>query len=157
MMLYWFQVQLGTPVASGFTSHYTLVRKKRASPEVCRTEQDFAKVKGINTFFPIVKGEEIQGDEIVVFESAHVLPRFVVHYSVVCLLFFICGYANRKLSAHASNQFTIATTKTNNITTPASTTITITTTAKTSFITTSILRCTTIPKITKERTFLIFI
>ncbi len=100
----------------GFTSHYTLVCKKPVSPDVCRTEDDFAKVRGLTSFFPIVKGEEIQGDEIVVFESAQVLPKYIVHYSVVLLLLSFCECT--KLILQSSNK----------IENPTATTTTTTTT-----------------------------
>lgn len=90
---------MGTQCESGYTSHYTLVTKKKASREICSSKNDFEQIEGLTNFFPVLANEvlnnlkfyfklltkfqkEIQGDEIAVFESAHVLPRFVVSYSV---------------------------------------------------------------------------
>lgn len=64
------------------TTHHTLVKKKLASKAVCKTENDYNSVAGLTTYFPVQAGEEVEGDEIVVFDSAQVLPRYVVHYSI---------------------------------------------------------------------------
>jgi hypothetical protein len=54
-----------------------------ASREICATKADFENVEGLNNFFPVKSsGELTMGDEIAVFDSCHVLPRYIVHYSV---------------------------------------------------------------------------
>jgi hypothetical protein len=74
---------MGRPCEKGYTSHYTLVTRKAATREICATKSDFDSVAGLQNFFPVKSsGEEIQGDELAVFDSCHVLPRYIVHYSV---------------------------------------------------------------------------
>ncbi len=43
----------------------------------------------MNTYLPIEGIEIAEGDEIVVFKSEQVLPRFIVHYTVTVSLFLI--------------------------------------------------------------------
>ncbi len=83
---------------TGFTSHYVLVKHKRATYYICR--QQFDDMEGLETYFPIEIEEEPDGDEIVLFDrfvfdfhnrsnlfnllcfSAQVWPRFIVHYTL---------------------------------------------------------------------------
>jgi hypothetical protein len=59
------------------------VTKKPAARKACATQDDFEYVQGMNNYFPVQEeGEEVQGDEIGVFDPAHVLPRYVVRYTV---------------------------------------------------------------------------
>jgi hypothetical protein len=88
------QVQVGGKLQDGHTSHYTLVKKKHASRNICQSGNDFEQIEGLITFFPTECGEEAEGDEIVLFNSAHVLPRYIVHYSTVSDNFLLplpCG------------------------------------------------------------------
>ncbi len=74
---------MGCACESEHTSHYVLVAKKKATPKLCSTPKDYESVKGLTSYFPTETVEETeQGDEIALFDEAHVLPRFVVYYSV---------------------------------------------------------------------------
>ena len=87
------QLQLGCSLQNEYTSHYVRVKKKLASRETCQSDLDFDVVEGMTNYFPAEVGEDAQGDEIVLFNCAHVLPRYIVHYSIVssrfCLLLFL--------------------------------------------------------------------
>ncbi len=73
---------MGSPCEKGYTSHYTLVSKKKVSRKVCRAQSDFEIVEGLVNYFPVEDGDEVQGDEVGIFEPVNVLPRFVVRYTV---------------------------------------------------------------------------
>lgn len=77
-------VTIGSPCKDGYDSHYVLVTKKKADSSFCQNNSDFLAVKNLDQFFPVIdeKQESVQGDEIVVFQSEQVLPRFVVKYTV---------------------------------------------------------------------------
>lgn len=55
------QVKRGKNCEPGFTSHYTVVNEN---------------------FVPFSGKEKIHGDELVIFESDYILPRFIVKYSL---------------------------------------------------------------------------
>ncbi len=55
------KVKRGKNCEQGFTSHYTVVNDK---------------------FVPFSGNEKIHGDEVVIFQSDHILPRFIVKYSL---------------------------------------------------------------------------
>ncbi len=50
--------------------------------ELCTTKREFEDLEGAEGFYPIQTEEIFEGDEIVVFDSSQVLPRYVVHYTV---------------------------------------------------------------------------
>jgi hypothetical protein len=52
---------VGCSCQPGYTSHYTVVG---------------------NNFLPVASGQNIRGDEIVIFDSSHVLPRYILKYSI---------------------------------------------------------------------------
>jgi hypothetical protein len=77
------KVAIGSSREPNYTSHFSLVTKKPVHPECCATAEDFERLRGATNYFPVTTpGEEIQGDEIVLFNSSHVFPRYVVHYTV---------------------------------------------------------------------------
>lgn len=39
------QVQLGSPLFSGYSSHYALVKKKQLTRNICKTDRDFEMVQ----------------------------------------------------------------------------------------------------------------
>ena len=82
-LIHCLQVQIASPLKPGYTSHFSLVKLKRASESLCESSVDFKSVDGLLSYFPISGQEEVEGDEIIIFKSAQVLPRFIVHYSVV--------------------------------------------------------------------------
>ncbi len=50
-----------------YTSHYVLVKHKKATSSVCSKEQ-LENLEGVQTYFPIEGEEEPTGDEIVLFD-----------------------------------------------------------------------------------------
>lgn len=48
---------MGTQCESGYTSHYTLVTKKKASREICSSKNDFEQIEGLTNFFPVLANE----------------------------------------------------------------------------------------------------
>eukprot|EP00026_Physarum_polycephalum_P002585 Phypoly_transcript_02592.p1 GENE.Phypoly_transcript_02592~~Phypoly_transcript_02592.p1 ORF type:complete len:876 (+),score=185.82 Phypoly_transcript_02592:391-2628(+) len=74
---------MGAKCEPNYTSHFSIVTKKGAHRECCATKSDFDELEGLTNYFPVVnKQEEVQGDEIVLFNPAHILPRYVVHYTI---------------------------------------------------------------------------
>ena len=63
------------------TSHYIVVAKKTLKSNLCSTKEDFL-LEGVTNYFPVEQGEQAEGDEIVVFSTDQVLPRYIVHYTV---------------------------------------------------------------------------
>ncbi len=62
------------------------MKKQLATRELCETDHDFYGWENFYNFFPITTEGPFQGDEIVVFDSSQVLPRYVVHYTIVSLI-----------------------------------------------------------------------
>ncbi len=58
------------------------VGKKKVLCKACRAQSDFEIVEGLVNYFPVEDGDEVQGDDIGIFEPFNVLPRFVVRYTV---------------------------------------------------------------------------
>ena len=104
---------MGAPCKPSYTSHFTVVTKKKLEENICESPSDFESLEGLENYFPgiscflfiyiyisslvllvlflllflfllllVLKGEAMKGDEIALFDSSHVLPRFIVHYTV---------------------------------------------------------------------------
>jgi len=76
------KVQIGSQLQPGYTAHFALVKLKDAAQGMCAAPVDFKSIDGLLSYFPVTGEEAVEGDEIIVFKGAQVLPRFVVHYSV---------------------------------------------------------------------------
>jgi hypothetical protein len=73
---------MGSNCEPGFTSHYAVVANKQLSRQLCATDEDYATLQNTTNYYPVETNEQAQGDEIVVFRSEQVLPRFIVNYIV---------------------------------------------------------------------------
>lgn len=78
------KVAMGKPAEKGYDSHYVLVKKKAADTSFCASDSDYKAISKFEQFYPIDESDfgQEQGDEICVFDSAQVLPRYIVKYSV---------------------------------------------------------------------------
>jgi len=76
------KVKYGGDLTPGYTSHYVLVKKKKMAVGLCQSNKDFDLLAGVTNYFPVEANEKAEGDEIVVFRSEQVLPRYIVHYTV---------------------------------------------------------------------------
>jgi len=74
------KVHMDDTMPQSCTSRYVMVKKKALTREICETDSDFEHLDGVYTYLPITENESAEGDEIVVFKTEQVLPRYIVHY-----------------------------------------------------------------------------
>jgi hypothetical protein len=76
-------LDMGKSLEEGYDSHYILVRNKQASKEFFAEEEIYEYMKEAGgQYYPVQDDKEpVEGDEIAVFRSDQVLPRYVVRYS----------------------------------------------------------------------------
>jgi len=76
------KVAMGCEPTPGHTSHYVVVTKKNSDPSFFRSKSEFKDFKNFANYFPVAGDEPAHGDEIVVFRSEQVLPRYILHYTL---------------------------------------------------------------------------
>jgi hypothetical protein len=77
------KLDMGRSLEQGYDSHYILVKNKPASKDFFQEEEvfEYMKTSG-DLYYPVQDAQEgIDGDEIALFRSDQVLPRYVVRYS----------------------------------------------------------------------------
>eukprot|EP00026_Physarum_polycephalum_P004350 Phypoly_transcript_04368.p1 GENE.Phypoly_transcript_04368~~Phypoly_transcript_04368.p1 ORF type:complete len:628 (+),score=75.61 Phypoly_transcript_04368:157-2040(+) len=96
------KVKMSTSCMPNHTSHYVVVSNKMISQAVC-ADEDYDTLKNTTNYYPVEENESAQGDEIVVFRSEQVLPRFIVNYTVVVSINLFNQYNVWPVACHNTN------------------------------------------------------
>lgn len=81
---------MGTQCESGYTSHYTLVTKKKAARNICSSKRDYEHVEGLTNFFPVL------ANEVPFFN--HIFITFSSFFNFIVSYILVIGYTRGRNS-----------------------------------------------------------